>query len=324
MAIMTVSRVVNGGSYVSPPTEKRVRAAIRRLGYTPNEAARMLKGQRAHTIGLIVPDLTDSFFATCAHAVQEVAARHGYMTLIVSSQRSAETESDELEMMAARQVAGLVIVPSHITVDDRLRRLQQSEIPIVTLDRVLEGVEGGAVIVENAGGAEEAVRHLIGHGHQRIACIGYDAKVFTVKQRMQGYRQAMRDAGLKPQLWANLTTLDATEALLRKLMSEPEAPTALFTLSNGASVFALQAIRRMQLRMPSDLALAGFDDLELAPLLEVPLTVVRQPAHEMGRSAAAMLFDLIGRSPATTAPERRVVLPTELILRSSCGCHAAS
>ena len=152
VAIMTVSRVVNGGSYVSPATEKRVRAAIRRLGYTPNEAARMLKGQRARMIGLVVPDLADSFFATCANAVQEVAGTHGYMTLIVTSERSVERESNEIAMMAARRIAGLLIVPSREDADRRLRELQQSEIPLVAMDRTLDGVEAGQVIVENAGG----------------------------------------------------------------------------------------------------------------------------------------------------------------------------
>jgi LacI family transcriptional regulator len=325
VAIMTVSRVVNGGSYVSPATEKRVRASIRRLGYTPNEAARMLKGQRARIIGLVVPDLGDAFFATCANAVQEVAGRHGYMTLIVTSEHSEETESNELEMMAARRVAGLLIVPSHLSADKRLRKLQAAEIPVVALDRTLDGMDAGEVIVENAGGAEEAVCHLIGHGHQRIACVGYDAKAFTVHQRIQGYRRAMRDAGLKPETWINVATAAAMEALLRRLMAEKDRPTALFTLNNVSSVHALQAIRALQLRMASDIAMIGFDDLELAPLLEVPLTAVRQPAVEMGRSAARMLFDMIQRTRTVStgaAPERRVVLATQLIIRSSCGCNA--
>jgi LacI family transcriptional regulator len=324
VAIMTVSRVVNGGSYVSPATEKRVRAAIRRLGYTPNEAARMLKGQRARMIGLVVPDLADSFFATCANAVQEVAGTHGYMTLIVTSGRSVETESNEIAMMAARRIAGLLIVPSRSGADKRLRELQQAEIPLVALDRTLEGVDAGQVIVENAGGAEEAVRHLIAHGHRRVVCIGYDAKVYTIHQRILGYRRAMKEAGLKSEMWTNLTTSAGTEALLRRLMSESDRPTALFTLNNVTTIHALQAVRAMQLRLPDDLAMIGFDDFELAPLLDTPLTAVRQPALELGRSAARMLFDMIrhSRDGATdNKPERRIVLPTQLILRASCGCN---
>jgi LacI family transcriptional regulator len=324
VAIMTVSRVVNGGSYVSPATEKRVRTAIRRLGYTPNEAARMLKGQRARMIGLVVPDLADSFFATCANAVQEVAGTHGYMTLIVTSGRSVETESNEIAMMAARRIAGLLIVPSRSGADKRLRELQQAEIPLVALDRTLDGVDAGQVIVENAGGAEEAVRHLIAHGHRRVVCIGYDAKVYTIHQRILGYRRAMKEAGLKSEMWTNLTTSAGTEALLRRLMSEPDRPTAIFTLNNVTTIHALQAVRAMQLRLPDDLALIGFDDFELAPLLDTPLTAVRQPALELGRSAARMLFDMIrhsGDSATGSKPDRRIVLPTQLILRASCGCN---
>jgi LacI family transcriptional regulator len=324
VAIMTVSRVVNGGSYVSPTTEKRVRAAIRRLGYTPNEAARMLKGQRARMIGLVVPDLADSFFATCANAVQEVASTHGYMALIVTSERSLETESNEIAMMAARRIAGLLMVPTRSGADKRLRELQQAEIPLVALDRTLDGVDAGQVIVENAGGAEEAVRHLIAHGHRRIACIGYDAKVYTIHQRILGYRRAMKEAGLEPQTWTNLTTAAGTETLLRRLMKEPDRPTALFTLNNVTTIHALQAFRAMQLRLPADLALIGFDDFELAPLLDTPLTAVRQPAMELGRSAARMLFDMIRHSRdgvTSNKPEPRIVLPTQLIVRASCGCN---
>jgi LacI family transcriptional regulator len=227
-------------------------------------------------------------------------------------------------MMAARRIAGLLIVPSRSGADKRLRELQQAEIPLVTLDRTLDGVDAGQVIVENAGGAEEAVRHLIAHGHRRVVCIGYDAKVYTIHQRILGYRRAMKEAGLKSEMWTNLTTESGTEALLRRLMSEGDRPTALFTLNNVTTIHALQAVRAMQLRLPADLAMIGFDDLELAPLLDTPLTAVRQPALELGRSAARMLFDMIrhSRDAATDhKPERRIVLPTQLILRASCGCN---
>jgi LacI family transcriptional regulator len=275
----------------------------------------MLKGQRARMIGLVVPDLADSFFATCANAVQEVAGANGYMTLIVTSERSVETESNEIAMMAARRIAGLLIVPSREDADKRLRDLEHADIPVVALDRILEGVDAGQVIVENAGGAEEAVRHLIAHGHRRIACIGFDAKVYTIHQRILGYRRAMKEAGLKAEIWGNITTATATETLLRRLMAEADPPTALFTLNNVTTIHALQAVRAMQLRLPADLAMIGFDDLELAPLLDTPLT------------AARMLFDMIrhAHDVGTRAePERRIVLPTELILRASCGCKQRS
>jgi LacI family transcriptional regulator len=211
-----------------------------------------------------------------------------------------------------------------VDADKRLRELQQAEIPLVALDRTLDGVDAGQVIVENAGGAEEAVRHLIAHGHRRVVCIGYDAKVYTIHQRILGYRRAMKEAGLKPEMWTNLTTAPAVEALLRRLLSEADRPTALFSLNNVTTIHALQAVRSMQLRLPADLAMIGFDDLELAPLLDTPLTAVRQPAMELGRSAARMLFEMIhhARDVGTdTKLERRIVLPTELILRASCGCN---
>jgi LacI family transcriptional regulator len=134
----------------------------------------------------------------------------------------------------------------------------------------------------------------------------------------------MKEAGLKPEMWTNLTTSAATESLLRQLMSEAGRPTALFTLNNVTTIHALQAVRAMQVRLPRDLAMIGFDDLELAPLLDTPLTAVRQPALELGRSAARMLFEMIRYSHDVgtgETPERRIVLPTELIVRASCGCN---
>jgi LacI family transcriptional regulator len=322
VAIMTVSRVINGGSYVSEATEKRVRASIERLGYKPNEAARTLKGQRARLIGLIVPDLADSFFATCANAVQEVAGHLGYMTMIVASERRTDFEADEIEMMAARNIAGLILVPSRTDASQRLDEIRSHGVPIVTLDRVLAGLPAGEVTVENCGGAEEAVIHLIGHGHRRIACLGYDAQFSTIQERIQGYTTAMRAASLPTEIMPNLETAAAVSAALHGRLRAADRPTALFTLNNVTTIHVLTTLREMNLQVPDDVALIGFDDFELAPLLATPLTAVRQPPVEIGRRGAQLLFEAI-REHATsgTLPGKiKIILPTELILRRSCGC----
>src|ERR1700722_11805427 len=164
---ITVSRVVNGTSYVSVEKQKKIHAAINRLGYRPNQAARILKGQRARMIGLIVPDLSDPFFGMCASAVENFAFERGYMTLIVASQRNQEFERNEVEIMMGQNIAGLVIVPS--LPNERLKQLAASGVPIVALDRPLPEVTADEVVVENLGGAEMAVNHLLRHGHKKIA-----------------------------------------------------------------------------------------------------------------------------------------------------------
>lgn len=323
VAQMTVSRVVNGGNYVSAGVQKRVRAAIEKLGYQPNEAARILKGQKARIIGLIVPTLADSFFSVCANSVQDIATRHGYMTLIQTSSNRAEVETSEIDMMVSRNVAGLILVPMEMKTSARLAEVQASGVPIVTLDRVVKGLNANAVLVENTFGAEEAVRHLIWHGHKQIACLGYDTALLSIHERIDGYANAMKEVGLQPQVW-RVESPKSIPALLQRKLQGPQAPTALFTLNNVSTIQTLQTLQDLGIRIPKDVALVGFDDLELAALLTVPVTAVRQSAHEMGRSGAKMLFDMI-RSDASPKdlPKMRLILPTELVIRNSCGCKGA-
>ncbi len=324
VAQMTVSRVVNGGIYVSAEVRERVQRAIAKLGYQPNEAARILKGQRARTIGLIVPTLADSFFSACAHTVQEVATRHGYMTLIQTSSSRAEVETGEIDMMVARNVAGLILVPMEMKASQRLLEVQAAGIPIVTLDRVVKGLSASEVLVENALGAEEGVRHLIGHGHKQIACLGYDAELLPIQERIHGYTAAMKEAGLHPQVWKVESARSVALTLQRKLEG-PQPPTALFTLNNVTTIQTLHTLQQMGIKLPKDIALVGFDDLELASLLTVPITVVRQSAHELGRSGAKLLFDMIRTgAPMKELPKTRLILPTELVIRNSCGCKGTS
>jgi LacI family transcriptional regulator len=320
VAQMTVSRVVNGGNYVSAGVQKRVREAIEKLGYQPNEAARILKGQKARIIGLIVPTLADAFFSACANSVQDVATRHGYMTLIQTSSSRAEVETSEIDMMVSRNVAGLILIPMEQKASPRLAEVQASGVPIVTIDRVIKGLNANEVLVENTQGAEDAVRHLIWHGHKRIACLGYDTELLPIQERIEGYTIAMKEAGLQPQVW-KVESSRAIAGLLQRKLQGPQPPTALFTLNNVTTIQTLHALQGLGVRLPKDLALVGFDDIELASLLTVPITVVRQSAHELGRTGAKLLFDMIrGAASPKDAPKTRLVLPTELVIRNSCGC----
>jgi LacI family transcriptional regulator len=322
VAIMTVSRVVNGGSYVSAETEKRVRVAIKKLGYRPNQAARMLKGQRAMMIGLIIPDLSDSFFGTVANAVQQVAGERGYMTLVVASTRNAKFEADEIEMMAGHSIAGLLIVPSRTNYEP-LQQLVSAGVPIVAIDRPLPGITADEVTVDNYGGAQAAVRHLIEHGHKRIVCMGYDHDVLSIKQRVLGYSNAMQAAGLKREIYDKTPTVESVISLVQRWTKHADPPTAVFSLNNVSTVNALRAFQHLEMQVPQKMALAGFDDFELASLLASPVTTVRQPAVEMGLRAAKQLFErIMPQVVPTMHTGMKVVLPVELIVRESCGCPA--
>lgn len=319
---MTVSRVVNGGNLVSPRTAARVRAAILRLGYEPNEAARILKGHSARTIGLILPDLADPFFSICAHAVQELAAKQGYVTLLLASERDPEREAGELAMMKARNVAGILIVPTNANCVSQLQELQARGIPVVMLDRTFPGLQAGEVMVENEEGAQKAVKHLLEHGHRSILCVAYDSQFNSISQRMSGYEKAMMQAGLKPQ-FVVVDKASAAGAKVVHRLRAPKPPTALFTLNNVATIQVLRALQQERIDVPQEVAIIGFDDLELAALLAVPITAVRQPAVQLGQSATRLLLNWIRRPRGTDARslQARVTLPTELIIRRSCGCQ---
>src|SRR6202049_3714589 len=196
VGVMSVSRMINNHPSVKHSTRTKVMKAIARIGYSPNDAARMLKGRRGRTIGLVVPDLSD-FFSSCFHAVQEVSIRHDYQTLVVATGRSVAVEDQQLESIQNHRVAGLLIVTSGSD-GRRLKIIQESGIPVVALDRPVAGLQTDAVLVENREGAEQGVRHLIEHGHKKIACVGFDSGSYTVRERIEGYKLAMRNAGLEP------------------------------------------------------------------------------------------------------------------------------
>jgi LacI family transcriptional regulator len=320
---MTVSRVLNNHPSVRASTRKKVEAAIVQLGYQQNEAARLLKGQRAKMIGLIVPDLSDQFFAACAHTVQQIARAHGYMTLVVSSERDADLEFQQAELMASRKVSGLLIVTSTKPGDERLRELQHTGLAIVAFDRPLPGIDTDCVLVENRAGTEAAIAHLIQHRHKHIACVGYDEETYTIYERLQGYLSQMHAAKLKPQTSFGLETLDNVRHWLSAALASKTPPTAVFSVNHRTSIFLLQAIADMKLRIPEDIALIGFDDFDLAAVLNPPMTTVAQSPVELARRSMALLLEGIqGMQSGVTNTPAKVLLPAKLMIRSSCGAHS--
>ena len=321
VGLMTVSRVINNNPRVRPSTLKKVNAAIAALGYQKNEAARLLKGQRASMIGLIVPDLSDSFFAACAHTVQQIARTHGYMTLVAASERDGELEVQQAELMAGRKLAGLLVVTSTKEGDERLQRLQKTGLAIVAFDRPLAGAQTDAVAVENRAGAEQAVGHLIGHGHKRIACLGYDESVYAVHERIEGYKAAMHAAGLKPMLSLGINSMEGTRKWLQAALKSSERPTAVFALNHRTATYLLRLLAELGVAVPREMALIGFDDFDLAGVVSPALTTVAQSPAEVARRAMALLIDRINdqRRGSHFVPAK-IVLPVKLVVRASCGC----
>jgi LacI family transcriptional regulator len=315
---MTVSRVLSGTVRVSAETTQRVQTAIQQLNYRPNVLARAFRGQRSHSIGLIIPYLYDPFFASCAHAVTTVAREHGYSVIITTSNEDPETEYSEVDEMLQRHVDGLMIIPSRVR-NPRLTRALFGKTPVVAFDRPVSDPTIDTVLVQNAVGSRRVVEHLIEHGHRHITYLALSRSLFTINTRFLGYRRAMQDAGLESCAVFDCTSEEIVEQTLKAKMALDTPPTAVVTSNTLVTRYVLGAISRLGLRIPTDLAFAGFDDFDLAEFTSPPLTVVRQPAQEMGRVAANLLFDRIARGE-TPHTGNRIVLPVEIVLRRSCGC----
>jgi LacI family transcriptional regulator len=322
VGLMTVSRVINDHPNVRAKTKKKVQAAIESLGYQRNEAAGLLKGQRPMMIGLIVPDLSDIFFATCANTVEQLAREHGYMTLIISSGHDAELEMEQAGLMARRKLSGLLIITSGQGDAEKVRKLRASGMVVVAFDRPLDGAGADAVLIENRAGAEDAATHLLGHGHKRIACLGYDGEAYPVRERISGYRNVMLSHGLRSEVFMKITDADAATAWLKGNASRTDRSTAIFSTNYRTSVFLLRALSEQKIRVPHDVALIGFDDFDLATVIAPPLTTVGQSPVDLARRAARLLLDRIqeARDGIESSPEK-IMLPATLIIRDSCGAH---
>lgn len=314
---MTVSRVINGNSCVTDETRQRVLQAIKQLDYHPNQIARSLREQRSRQIGIIVPNISDPFFAICAQAVSFVAKEHGYSVNIAMSYEDPKIEYNEVMLMLRRHVEGIIVIPSAGSIT-RLTELDFRAIPIVTLDRPLAGDIFDSVVVQNERGASLAVQHLIELGHRRISYLGLSQHLYTIRARYEGYRRAMTGAGLEQDAHYGNATQSEMFATLKSLLKTKLKPTAIFASNNLTTRHALHALSELKVRIPDSVALVGFDDFETADLLKPPITVVRQPTTDMGRIGADLLFSRL--SPNRHVHQaKRVILPVELIIRESSG-----
>ncbi len=318
VGMMTVSRVLSGKVPVSADTARRVQTAIDQLRYRPNELARAFRGQKSRTIGLIIPYLYDPFFANCAHAVTTVAKEHGYSVIITTSNEDPNTEYDEAEQMLRRHVDGLVVIPARFR-QSRLTRDLFGRTPVVAFDRPVSDPALDVVLVQNTAGARRMVEHLIEHGHQRISFMGLSRSLFTINARFLGYRRALQDAGLREQSFFGCDSQEETLNAVKDMQQGKNPPTAILTSNTLATRYVLSALLHLGMKMPNDIAFAGFDDFDMAEFTSPPLTVVRQPALEMGRVATSLLFDRIARDEVPQTGNR-IVLPVEIVLRRSCGC----
>lgn len=323
----TVSRVVNGHPNVRPEVRERVWEVIRQTGYQPHAAARSLVTRRTRVIGLMIPQavttlFTDPYFPILMRGVADACNAHNYhLMLSLFSQRQirdSRTHQDQLyqQVLRGRYLDGVVV--SSAPLDDPIfPRLLEENVPFVIVGRYPHE-RVSYVDVDNVVGARMAVEHLLRLGHERIATITGPPNMCAGQDRLEGYRQALAARGI-PVDERLIAEGDFTEQGGRTAMQRllPHRPTAVFAASDMMAVGALKTIREAGLSVPEDIALVGFDDVPLASMVDPPLTTVRQPIEQLGSMAVELLISLLENPGGDSV--HRVVLPTELVIRASCG-----
>jgi LacI family transcriptional regulator len=315
----TVSHVLNGTRSVADPTKQRVLAAIERLNYEVNSLAQSLKSDRSQTIGLLVTDISNPFFTSLVRGVEDVANAAGYSVMLCNTDENPDKELTYLRMLRRKRVDAILMAPTGVP-QPLVDQLIGLNFPLVCFDRPPPGTACDSVLVDNVGGAQQAVSHLVGLGHRRVGVITGLTGVGTTGERLDGYMRAMADREvLVDQDLVRLgnSRLDGGFREMLALLALPQPPTAVFTTNNLMTLGALGALQSRQVGVPDDMAIVGFDDFEWAAVLRPRLTVVAQPTYEIGETATRLLIDRIeGRGGSEP---RRIVLPTRLIVRESCG-----
>lgn len=318
VSIATVSRVLNKSEKVVPETRAIVEQSLRELGYRPSRVARRLrmKDGRAHLVGLIIPDIQNPFYAEIARGVEDAAYAAEYALLLCNSDENPDKERFYLEVMRSESVDGIVLPPFDDT-DSAVIDIAATGMPVVCVDRSMVKLKTDLVEVDNHRGAFEAVMHLLDKGHKNIGLIEGRSQVSTSRERRRGYLDALAERGVtvrKDLMRSGDFKQESGRVLANELLALRKPPTALFVCNNLMTVGALAAIHQRGLRVPQDVAIVGFDDLPWAEALDPPLTVVRQPAYDVGRQAMELLLKRImepERAPVT------VRLLPELVTRRS-------
>jgi LacI family transcriptional regulator len=311
-----VSYVLNNGPRpVAKSTRERVLRSIEVLGYRPNAVARALKTQRTHTIGLLVPDNSNPYFAELAKAIEDVAYSRGYALLLGNSDNDRRREKFQLAALRDRQVDGLLVIGTSAEAD--LGDYCGDGPPVVLLDRAAGTVPCPSVVVDNEGGAYAGVRHLLGHGHRRILCIAGPGDVPVAVDREKGWREALAEAGISTKGLVVRTEFSRREGYeaARAALARSPRPTAIFASSDLQGIGVLRACHELGLSVPGDAAVLAFDGTQESEFTSPPLTVIQQDIRTIAESAVSML--LTRERPEHPA---HLVAPCQLVIRRSCGC----
>lgn len=312
---ITVSRYFRRPEKLAKRTAERVREAVEALHYVPNAAARSLVSGQTEMVALIVPDITNTFYTRLARGVEDEARRQGYTLVLGNTDESLEEQQKHLDTLISHRVLGVLLAPT-VGTDTHLSQVLNHKIPVVLIDRYVPGAAADLVRCDTGEGTRQLVHHLVERGHRDIVFVGGDSEVSSLQDRLSGYRQAIDEAGLHQRIYLGRFDRESGREIAEQLVGgmPDELPDAIIAANNKVLVGVLDVLRKHELHVPSDVAVACIDDIEPAAAIDPFLTVVNQPAYEMGRKAMELLKTRI--DGATSVPCERV-LPSELIIRKS-------
>ena len=320
ISVSTVSRALNGHSAISEATIKRVTALAKEIGYQPNNMASGLRRGRSNMLGVVVPHIDGNFFSQVVKGIEAAASKAGYHVLICQSNEDVAHERENLETLMNAQVDGIMVSLSRTTREFRhFEKVRKRDIPLVFFDRILEGYDVNAVVLDDRAGGYRATRHLLDQGYQRIAHVGGPQHLNIYKLRRLGYEDALREYGLPVEealVVVGDMKMEDGQVAMRQLLALPQPPDAIFSSSDFAVAGALEVLSAQGLRVPQDLGLVGFSNELFSRLTTPNLTSIDQHCELMGRSATRLLLQIMEEREQHFAP-RHVVLQPELCVRAS-------
>jgi LacI family transcriptional regulator/LacI family repressor for deo operon, udp, cdd, tsx, nupC, and nupG len=322
VSIATVSRVLNNPGMVNEETRAKVSRAIAKLDFKTNRVARRLriKEGASKIIGLVLPDISNPFYVDVLRGVEDYAFENEYALISCNFDQNENRKDLYLNILQSESIDGMVVAPVNEH-DKKVTKLVESGMPIVCIDRGLTDIDADIVLVDNRKGAYDAVSHLIGLGHERIAFISGLPSIPTSSERLEGYKEALREHHIPfvPELIKYSDSKhESGLRLTRDLLGGKTPPTALFTGNNLITLGALEMIHSLGLSIPRDIAIVGFDDMYWSISLNPPLTAVRQPGYDIGRRGAELLLQRIKHPGRLT---QKVIFNAELKVRKSCGSN---
>lgn len=316
VSVTTISHIINDTRPVSDELRQRVLAAMQELGYQPNRLARSLRRGETHTIGMIIPDSVNPFFAEVARGIEDKGFEEQYSVIICNSDGDLKKELLYTNLLTEKQVDGIIFVAAGVSTE-HITVLRERKIPVVVVDRQIPGVSVDSVLTDNTLGGWQATHHLIQLGHKRIGCIRGPSALTPSADRLVGYRKALEEEGYdfdEALIVKGDFQYQSGHQMARRLLELKDTPTAIFACNDLMAMGAICAATEMDLRIPEDLSVVGFDDVSLASFTNPTLTTIAQPKYEMGVMAVEML---IKRIRAIDMPIQEVILDTKLVLRKS-------